>query len=80
MGQLAKAISHRDKRKLPSTSQVNPKESVMAITLMNEKEFEEPSVREKPTKDKSQEFVVEEPKTWRLKRKKCKTKSSFPTK
>ena len=34
----------------------------MAITLMNKKEFKEPSVEEKPTKDKSQECVVEEPK------------------
>ena len=81
MGQLTKAISDRDKGKLPSASQFNPRESVMAITLMNKKEFEKLSVREKPSKDKSQECVVEEPKNdMEAKEENMKNKSSFPTK
>ena len=44
VGQIAKTISDREKGKLPSTSQVNPKESVMAISLRIGKVLEEPSV------------------------------------
>ena len=48
VGQLAMAISDRDKGKLPSTSQVNPRESVMAISLRSGKVLEESSVGKKP--------------------------------
>ena len=62
MGQLAKAVSDRDKGKLPITSQVNPRERMMAITLRNGKELEEPSVREKSSKEKGKKVMVEKPK------------------
>ena len=60
VGQLAKAVSDREKGKLPSTSEVNPKESVMAITLRSGKELDETSVGEVPQRMKRK--VVEEKK------------------
>ena len=48
VGQLAKAVLDHEKGKLPSTSEVNPRESVMAITLRSGKELNESSVREVP--------------------------------
>ena len=44
LGKLDKAMSKREKRKLKSTSQVNPRESVMDISLRSGKVLEEPSV------------------------------------
>ena len=60
VGQLAKAVSDREKGKLPNTSEVNPKESVMAITLRSGKELNESSVGQVPQCAKRK--VVEEKK------------------
>ena len=57
VGQLAKAMSDREKGKLPSTPQVNPRESVMAISLRSAKVLEEPSVGEKPQVEKGENVV-----------------------
>ena len=40
VGQLAKQVGDRDKGKLPSTSMINPKESVMAISCIEEEDFD----------------------------------------
>ena len=56
---MAKAISEREKEKLPSTSQVNPKECVMAISFRSKKELEEPSVGEKPQVEKGNKVMID---------------------
>ena len=56
---MAKAVSKREKGKLPSTSEVNPKD-VMAISLRSGKVFDEPSVEVRPKQDKGKDVKVEE--------------------
>ena len=61
-------VTKREKRKLPITSEVNPKKSVMAISMVSEGEREEeksvgeePKKEEKPSKEKRKKLMIEEP-------------------
>ena len=56
---MDKVMWDREKGKLPSTSQVNSKKSVMTITLRSSRELEEPSVGEKPQDDEGENVVFE---------------------
>ena len=51
--QLAKAVSEREKGKLPRTSEVNPK-------FRSGKVLHEPKVKAKPKHDKGKDIVVDE--------------------
>ena len=54
IGQLAKAVSDREKKKLPSTSQVNSREDLMAISIVSEQELDkETSVGEELKEDET---------------------------
>ena len=46
VGQLAKTVAERGKGKLPSTTEVNPKEGAMAITLRSGTKLEPVKKRE----------------------------------
>ena len=59
VGQWTKAMSNREKEKLPNTSQVNRRESVIAISLRSWKVLEEPNVGEKSQIEKGVNVEIE---------------------
>ena len=58
VGQLAKAVSEREKGKLPSTSEVNPKD-VMAISLRSGKVLDDPLVEVRSKQNRGKKVQVE---------------------
>ena len=60
VGQLAKAVSERTQRKLPSNTEVNPKEGVMAITLRSGRLIEPVQAKKGKEKVQNNDEIYEE--------------------
>ncbi|XP_027090326.1 uncharacterized protein [Coffea arabica] len=60
VGPLSKGITEKGQDKLPSTTQVNPKEATMAITLRSGKVLDDPEAKVKPVLEKKNEVKVDD--------------------
>ncbi|CAH9118029.1 unnamed protein product [Cuscuta europaea] len=58
MGQLAQKVSSREQGKFPTTTEVNPRESVMAITTRSGRKTEDPKMPERRKTVEKQEVVA----------------------
>ncbi|CAH9100168.1 unnamed protein product [Cuscuta epithymum] len=61
LGQLAQKVSSREQGKLPTTTEVNPRESVMAITTRSGRQTEDPKMPERRKTPEEQEEVSHTP-------------------
>ncbi|CAH9085226.1 unnamed protein product [Cuscuta epithymum] len=61
IGQLAQERTTREHGRFPTTTEVNPRENVMAITLRSGKQMEGPTIEEEPIEKQSEEEHISPP-------------------